>query len=153
DAAALVDRPDQLPRADRSPALAVDQLLGLEAEDVAGLADQPVLPELGDVFRPEPLDVETVARDEMLEPLDRLRRADQPAGTAPRDHAWLAHREAAADRAVLGKFVGLAVGGAAVEHDGDDLRDHVAGALDDDHVSPPHILAGDLVLVVQGRAL
>ena len=47
---------------------------GIEAEDVAGLADQPVFPERGDVLVAEPFDVEAVARDEMPEPLDRLRR-------------------------------------------------------------------------------
>ena len=43
--------------------------------------------------------------------------ADQAAGAAPRDHALLAHREAAADRAVVGKLVGLRVLRPAVEHD------------------------------------
>ena len=124
-----------------------------EPEDVAGLADQAVFPEFGDVLGAEPLDVEAVARDKMLQPLDRLRRADQPAGTAPRHHALLAHREAAADRAMFGEFIRLRVGRAAVEDDADDLRDHIAGALDDDRVADPHILAGDLVLVVQRRAL
>ena len=32
----------------------------------------------------------------------------------------------------------------------DDLRDHVAGALHHHRVADPHVLAGDLVLVVQG---
>ena len=32
----------------------------------------------------EPFDIEGVARHEMAQPLDRLRRADQPAGAAPR---------------------------------------------------------------------
>ena len=32
-----------------------------------------------------------------------------------------------------------------------DLRDHVAGALDHDAVADPKVLAGDVVLVVQGR--
>ena len=35
----------------------------------------------------------------------------------------------------------------------DDLRNDVAGALHDDGVADAHILARDLVLVVQGRAL
>ena len=82
DAAALVDRRDQLVGADLAPALALRDHLGVEPEDVAGAADQPVLPERGDVLLAEPLDVEAVARDEMLQPLDRLRRADQPAAAA-----------------------------------------------------------------------
>ena len=66
DAAALVDRGDQLVGADLAPALALRDDLGIEPEDVAGAADQPVFPERGDVLLAEPLDVEAVARDEML---------------------------------------------------------------------------------------
>ena len=101
----------------------------------------------------EPLDVEAVARHEMPQPLDRLRGADQAAGAAPRHLPRLAHREAAADRAMVGKLVGHGILGAVVEHDPDDLRDHIAGALDDDGVADADVLARDLVLVVQGGAL
>ena len=52
-----------------------------------------------------------------------------------------------------GNSIRRRVGRAAVEHDPDDLRDHVAGALHDDRIADPHVLAADLVLVVQGRAL
>src|SRR6202022_1834060 len=92
-------------------------------------------------------------RDEMPEPLDGLCRTDQPTGATPRHLARLAHREAAADRAVVGELVRLRVLWAAVEHDPDDLRDHVAGALDHDGVADADILARDLVLVVQGGTL
>ena len=34
----------------------------------------------------------------------------------------------------------------------DDLRDHVAGALDDHEVADADVLAADVVLVVEGRA-
>ena len=91
--------------------------------------------------------------DEMLQPLDRLGRADEAAGAAPRHHALLAHREAAADRALVGELVGRRLRRAALQDDADDLRDHVAGALDDDGVAVAHVLAGDFVLVVQRRAL
>ena len=39
-----------------------------------------------------------------------------------------------------------------VLHDLNDLGNHVAGPLDDDQIADPHILADDLVLVVQGGA-
>src|SRR6185437_9952753 len=96
NAAALVDRGDELLGADRAPAFAADELLGLEAEDVAGLADEAVMPELGDV----------------LQALDCLGRADEAAGAAPRDHALLAHGDAVADRATVGELVRLAALGA-----------------------------------------
>src|SRR6185437_1711602 len=153
NAAALVDRGDELLGADRAPAFAADELLGLEAEDVAGLADEAVMPELGDVLGAEPLDVEAVAGDEMLQALDCLGRADEAAGAAPRDHALLAHGDAVADRATVGELVRLAALGAAVEHDRYDLRDHVAGALEDHGVALAHVLAGDFVFVVERRAL
>ena len=67
--------------------------------------------------------------DEVAQPLGDLGRADQPAGAAPHRLALGPHREAAAERAVLGKLVGLGRRRASLEHDLDDLRDHVAGAL------------------------
>src|SRR3954454_19385442 len=99
--AARVDRRDELIGADLAPALALGDDFRVEPEDVAGGADQPVFPEGGDVLFAEPIDVEAVARDEMLEPLARLRRADQPAAAPPHGHALLAHREAATDRAMV----------------------------------------------------
>src|ERR1700730_16301788 len=103
---ALVDGRHQVARAELAPAFALGDHLGIEAEDVARLADQPILPESGDVLLTEPLDVEAMARHEMPQPLDRLRGADQTSGAAPRDLAGLAHREAAADRAVVGELIG-----------------------------------------------
>ena len=150
---ALVDRGHQVARAELAPAFALGDHFGVEAEDVARLADQPVVPEGGDVLLAEPLDVEAMARHKVPEPLDGLRGADQPAGAAPRDLAGLAHREAAADRAMIGKLVRHRLLRAAIEHDRDDLRDHITGALHDDGVADADVLALDLVLVVQRGAL
>src|SRR6516162_644092 len=149
----LVDRGHQVAGAELAPAFTVHDHRGIEPEDVARLADQPILPEGGDVLFAEPLDVETIARHEVPDPLDRLRRTDQPAGAAARDLARLAHREATADRAVVGRYVGLRILRSAIEHHRDDLRDHIAGALHDDGIADADILTGDLVLIVQGGAL
>ena len=46
-----------------------------------------------------------------------------------------------------GEFLPLSM--CVVDDDVDDLRDHVAGALHDDRVADPHVLALDFVLVVQ----
>ena len=51
-----------------------------------------------------------------------------------------------------GKTKGLLPRGRFVRHHRDHLRDHVAGALDDDGVAVADVLARDLVLVVQGGA-
>ena len=72
-------------------------VLDLQAEDVGRRAHQLVFPERLHVFLAHALDVERVARHEMAQALDRLRRADEPAGAAPRRLALLAHREAVAD--------------------------------------------------------
>src|SRR5205085_3958991 len=102
---ALIDRGHQVARAELAPAFALGDHLAVEAEDVARLADQPVLPKGSDVLFAQPLDVEAMARHEMAQSLDRLRGADQPAGAAPRHLAGLAHRMTPADRAMIGKLV------------------------------------------------
>src|SRR5690606_38016617 len=73
------------------------------------------------------------------QPFYRLRRTDQASGTAPDGFAPLPHGVAAASRADIGKFVGLAVGGPLFRHDVQDLRDDIAGALDDDSISNANV--------------
>ena len=60
--------------------------------------------ELGDGLLAQPLDIERGAADEMLQPLELLRRADQPAGAAHIDFAFLGHRLAAAFGAMVGEI-------------------------------------------------
>ncbi len=55
--------------------------------------------------------------------------------------------------AVGGKGVGLGAFGALVQHHLDDLRDHVAGALQDHGVAHADVLARDLIGIVQGGVL
>src|SRR5690606_14781368 len=113
----------------------------LEAEDVGGGPQQALGEEQLDVLGPEALDVQGAARYEMLELLDRLRRADELAGAAAPGILLagllvdLAHRRRAADWAAVGKHVGLGIRGALLGDHPDDLRDDVAGALDDDGVA------------------
>ena len=54
---------------------------------------------------------------------------------------------------MIGKLVRHRLLRAAIEHDRDDLRDHITGALHDDGVADADVLALDLVLVVQRGAL
>ena len=51
---------------------------------------------------------------------------------------------------ILRKHVRLRAGRPLVEHDLENLRDDVAGALHHHRVADAHVLARDLVLVVQG---
>ena len=95
----------------------------------------------------QPLDVERAARDEMPQPLEPLRRADQAAGAADVDFAFLGDRLAAALGAMVGEDVRLArlVAGQVLDH----LRDDVAGALDADAVADAQAQPLDLVAVVE----
>ena len=88
----------------------------------------------------------------MFQPLDRLGRADQTARAAPAYIHFaglvdLPHRRRAAGRANLGHDPG---GPLPRLHDAQHLRDHIARALDLDHVPRLDAEARDLVLVVQG---
>ena len=146
-----LDRVQQVLDRGLAPAFAVQQLgaPAVQAEDVGRRLDQVVLIERLDVLVAEPFDVEGAARDEMAQPLHRLGRADEAAGAAPHDLAFLAHGVGAADRALVGELVLRAATLAVGIHHADDLRDHVAGALHDHLVADAHVLARDLVLVVQ----
>src|SRR6185312_3579890 len=154
DAAARLDGAQQLGRRLLAPALAFFQFGGAlaEAEDVGGRFQPAFLPQLFDALLAETVDIEGVAADEMLEALDRLGRADEAAGAAAHDHALLADGVAVADRAAVGEGERLAAARALLRHHRDHLRDDVAGALDDDMIALADVLAGDLVLVVQGGA-
>ena len=90
-----------------------------------------------------------------LKPLDRLGGADEMPGAAAH-HVGdagllidLAHRRRAANRADLRENIGRSACGPLVEHDFENLRDHVAGALHDDGVADAHVLPRDFVLVVE----
>ncbi len=147
-----VDGPEQLVDRHRVEPLARDQraAVRVQAEDVARRRDQPLGDEQLDPFGPQPLDVEGAAADEVAQPLDPLRRTDQPAGAPPRDLARLARRVAAARRADDRKDERRAALGVAGDGS-EDLRDDVAGALKLDRVADADVLARDLVLVVERR--
>ena len=128
-----------------------------EREDVGRRLDQAVVVEELDLLVAEPLDVEGVARDEMLQPLpacagqmrppvQRRTTSASPVFASISRTAW---RPQAGQ--MCGKLVRLRALRALVEHDADDLRDDVAGALHDHGVADADVLARDLVLVVQRR--
>ena len=87
----------------------------------------------------------------MDQPFHPLRRADQPAGAAADGLPGRAHGMAAAGRAGVREHERHGSGGAAVQNHGQDLRNHVAGPLKHHHIADTDVLAGDLILVVQGR--
>uniref|UniRef100_A0A0N4ZWK6 Amidase domain-containing protein n=1 Tax=Parastrongyloides trichosuri TaxID=131310 RepID=A0A0N4ZWK6_PARTI len=155
DDAARVDAGDQV--ADAGLAIAVlgaqqGQLLLVagQAEDIGGLLDPAARVEGDQLLFAEAFNVEGAPADEMLEAFDDLGVADQAAGAAALDLVPLAHGFGAADGADGGEDVrDGALGTQRIDH-ADDLGDDVAGALQDDGVADADVLAGDLVLVVQG---
>ena len=163
--AARLDGREQLLRRGRAPTLALLKLgggaaiAGLKGEDVRRRLDQALVVERLDVLLAEPLDIEGVARDEMLEALDPLGRADKAAGAAPHgidlagDGIDLAHGMAAASRAQSGKDELFRALRPLLLNHAENLRDDVAGALDDDRVADADVLALDLILVMQRRVL
>ena len=106
-----VDRVEQIARRGLAETLPVAQRRAFlpfaraKGEDVGRRADEALPEEELDLLVAEPLDVEGVARCEVLQTLDRLRRADEMAGAAADDVGFarllvdLAQRRGAADRA------------------------------------------------------
>ena len=79
----------------------------------------------------------------MLEPFDPLGRADQPAGAADVDLAFLGDGFGIAHWAVVGKHKGLTR--LLARQILDDLRNHIARALDADAVADAQAQPLDLV--------
>ena len=117
----------------------------------AGVAEQPGFDELAHPLLAEALDVHRAAAGAVHEPLLALRRAvDVDAvvvGLALEPHERLRRRPGTS----FGNFQRRAPRLPLREHRPDDLGDHVAGLAHDHRVAGPHVLARDLVLVVQRR--
>ena len=163
DLATRGDRGEKIARARLAEAFALHQAARralvalLEREDVLRAGDQAVLVEELDAFRAEPLDVEGVARNEVAQTLDCLRRTNEAAGAAA-DHVLLAgarvdlaHRMAAASRAKLREFVRHRRLRTHFLDEAEHLRDHVARALHRHRIADADVLTLDLLLVVQRR--
>src|ERR687889_203960 len=88
DRATGFDGGEQVLRAGLAPAFPVLQTLEaariarLQGEDVLRPLDEPLFVELVDALLAHALDIEGIARDEMLQAFAGLRRADEPAGAA-----------------------------------------------------------------------
>ena len=107
--------------------------------------------ELIDDRRPESLDVHRATRREMEQQLATL-RGTQRVEAAPHHLSLLADELRVARRAVLGHLPRLGALRALLEDDPDDLGDDVAGLVQQHGVADAHVLACDLVLVVQRAA-
>ena len=135
-------------RPNRSSAL---EILDDQSVEVAAALDMPRLEELLEDLPAGALDVHPAAPREVAELLADPRRARGVRAVVAHG-ALVADDGRAADRAGRGHLV-LALGaGPPLDERPDDLRDHVAGLLEDHPVADPDVLAPDLVEVVERRA-
>ena len=174
DLAALVDGVEQIAHRGLAVAfdlLELDLLVALaQQEDVARLLDPALLEEPFDLLFAQALDVEGAARHEQHQMLDLLIRAGELAGAAGARALLAGGGFLAYDigvqvaGALLRKMIGLRVLRPLVDDDVDDLRDDVAGALDDHGVADADVAAVaqhlalaadalDVILVVQRDVL
>ena len=119
----------------------------------AGVRTRPRVDELVDELVAQALDVERAAAREVQQRLLALRRAERARRCSARPPR--PGRRTIADPH-SGQRVGIANAlrvraAACSSSDAHDLGNHVAGAADDHRVADVHVLAPDLVLVVQRR--
>src|SRR5207244_1311266 len=125
-------------------------LLG-DREEITGLVHVSVLDELVDDRGPKALDVQRRTGREVQQLLATLRRA-QRVETPPHRLSLLAHQLRVAGRAPFLHAPWFGAPGALLDHHAHDLGNDVAGLVQDHGVSDAHVLAGDLILVVQRAA-
>ena len=142
------------------------KVIALEAVQIGDVLDETLGVQQHDRLLADAVDVHGALAHEMLDALDELRRAGA-VGAAHGDLTRLAHGLRAAGGAHA-RHGPLRQGGVALRTAGtpsvrllrlprldrpDDLRDHVTGTLQDHVVAGADVLAADVVLVVQRRAL
>ena len=127
-----------------------------QAEDVGRALQPAALSEERQLLLAQPLDVEGAAGHEMAQVGELLERTGELPGAAAhhglrtRSGGLLGQRRVQRARAVGRECEGLGARRPLFQDHADDLRDHVAGALQDHRVADPDVLARDLVGVVQG---
>src|SRR6185503_7385421 len=94
-------------------------------------------------------DVHSPARDEVLDPADKLGRADAEVWAAVGHLALGALKRCVAGRAAFGHAPGLLAAVAPVHDRADDIGDDIAGAFDRDIIADPDVALADVVGVVQ----
>ena len=153
--AALLDPVQQVPGPQRVLLLALGREERPEVLEATGRrgrrspATRPFSTSCRTIASPRPSMSIALRPREVLEPLLELRRAGRV--RAPPVHLALGlHRRGAADGAALGRRPGRGPLRPLLLHHPHDLGDHLPAPLDEDGVAHPHVLARDLLLVVEG---
>src|SRR5690606_6708829 len=114
-----------------------------------------------DLLFAKTFNIQRIARHEMANALDGLRRAGQTAGATIDRLALLPHRMAVTDRAFMRKLERRGIGPTLLQHNIDNLGNNIACALHDDRIADADIMliradtlaleadALDIVLIVQ----
>ena len=124
----------------------------LQPVEVGDRLHEPGIDELVDELLAKALDVHRPPAREMADRLLALGRAAEAGRAAGRRLPLDPDRGGAAHRTLGGHLEARRARGAALGvRRPQDLRDHVPGPPHHHPVAHPHVLAGDLVLVVQGR--
>ena len=151
-ALALLDLGDQVRRRLLAPALELDEVRRLQVVDRGHVRQQSRRHELVDELLAEPLDVHRAPAAEVPQGLAHDGRAGR-VDAARRDLALLADDRVAADRAVRRHPERRRALRPLLEDHAHDLRDDVAALLDDDGVADAHVLAREVLVVVERRPL
>ena len=114
---------------------------------------RPALQQLVGQRLAQALDVHGAAAGEVREQAEDLGRAGAVGAVASSPRPRGRTTGVAADRALGRHLEDLLLARALAQHRPDDLRDDLAGALDDHGVADADVLAPDVVLVVQRRQL
>src|SRR5260221_82954 len=147
---ALRDAPGQVGGAFLLKAVQREDALQGEVVQIGEVVDQPGVEEALHQRLAQTANVHRVALDEMLDPLDLLRRAIGVDAVGD-GFAGAAHGRLLAHRARRGKFPDALAAVAQVGEGLDHLGDHVAPPLDDDGIADAQIAGGDVVLVEERR--
>ncbi len=143
-----VDRRDQVARGDLGEAVQREELLGAERVQIGDVLHQALAQELLDGPFAQAADVHGALRGEVHEaPVDAFRARAVRAIGHHLARGPLDGRPAAG--ALLGRLERLLAAVAPLDQRPHDLRDHLARALDQDHVPDAEVLAGDVIEVVQ----
>ena len=148
---ALVDRRNDVGRGLVGHALELGERRDAQLVDVGRRVHEAAVDQLIDQLVAQALDIHRAPAGEMQQRLLALRRAHQPARAARDRLVGQPHHRRAAFRAARGHHESPRPGRPLLGQHAHDLRNDVAGAAHDDGVADAHVLAPDLVLVVQRR--
>ncbi len=146
-----LDRCDQVAGRDLAETLQAGQPLLGQLEYVGDVGDQPLVEEAKRLLLAQPVDLHRPFADEVLDVLIGLARAAGAVGADREDAVFRLHGLGPAGRALLRRLRPPGPLRPPLEHRRDNLGDDVAGPHHHHLVALADVLAGQVLLVVEGR--